>query len=86
MEISLQWRWSEVLIEIFQRPWDVLHEDTGLLLQMVVLDIPDDILMMDFRQNGDLHLALLLVLLAEMDLLHCGKHSIVDVKCLVDTT
>lgn len=51
-----------------------------------MLDVPDYILMVDFGQNGDLHLALFLVLLTEVYLLHCGKHSIIDVECLVDPT
>lgn len=50
---------------------------------MIVLDIPDYVLMVDFGQNCDFHLALLLVLLTEMYLLHCGKHTIVDIECLV---
>lgn len=84
VEVGLEGRRAEVFVEVFQGARDVLHEDAGLFLQVVVLDVPDYIFMVDFGQDCDLHFALFLVLLAEMYLLHCGEHSVVDVECLVD--
>lgn len=68
VQVSLKRRRPEIFIEILESAGDVLHEDAGFLLEVIVLQIADDVLMVDFRQYGDLLLTLRLVLLAEMNL------------------
>lgn len=51
-----------------------------------MLEVPDYVLMVYFREYGNFLLALRLVLLTEMDLLDSRQDAIVDIKCLVDAT
>jgi hypothetical protein len=51
---------------------------------VVVLNIPHDVFVVNFGENGDLGFALLFVLLAEVYLLHCRQDTVVDVESLID--
>ena len=84
VKVGLKRRRPEVLVEVLERARDVLHEDAGLFFEVVVLEVPHDVLMVDFRQYGDFLLALRLVLLAEVDLLDGGEDAVVDIERLVD--
>lgn len=53
---------------------------------MIVFEIPYDVLVMNFGQNCNLRLALLLILLAQMYFLDSRKHSCCYVESFVDPT
>lgn len=86
MEVGLERGRPEVLIEVFESAWDILHEDACLFGQVIVLQISDDVLVVDFGEDGYLSFGLLFIFLAEVYLFDSGENAVVDVERLVDSS
>ena len=79
-------RRTKIFVEFLECASHIVHKDESLFSKMIVLNIPDDILMRNFRQNINLSFAFLLIRLAQMHLLNSIKTTRLNIQSPVNST